>query len=174
VSILANSWVHGGLRICADVMLQVERVGIAAYLRGEEGCGYLSGPLSAPLHVTKAVELENLANRYHSIDPVNHPRTGRDYFKINSLKFERTLAESQNLGCPIKVFFHSHMNCGAYFSQEDAAAMTLDGTASPTYPLCYLVTAIDAGQVSKHALFRWDEATRAFVESPFTVVEPLG
>jgi hypothetical protein len=29
---------------------------------------------------------------------------------------------------PVKVFFHSHLDCGAYFSAEDAASMTLDGS----------------------------------------------
>ena len=67
----------------------------------------------------------------------------------------------------MKVFFHSHLDCGAYFSAEDAASMTLGGTAGPTHQLAYLVTAVDKGKVSAHKLFVWSDESRSFVESPF-------
>jgi proteasome lid subunit RPN8/RPN11 len=117
--------------------------------------------------VDRAVELENLANKYHAVDPDGHPRTGREYFKINSLKFERAISEGRKSGRPVKVFFHSHLDCGAYFSAEDAASMTLGGTGGPTYELAYLVTAVDKGEVTAHRLFVWDDERRAFIEAPF-------
>lgn len=166
---LKYPWLNGNLRIPHHALAEIAAIGERAYSRNEEACGYISGPVSEPLLASDVTELENLANRYHSIDPENHPRTGREYFKINSLKFERALAEADRQGHPIKVFFHSHLDCGAYFSREDAAAMTLgDGTA-PTYPLSYLVTAVDQGKTTRHALFIWDETTRSFVESPLVV-----
>ncbi len=149
----------------------VEHAAREAYTRDEEACGYLQGPASDPLLVAKAVELENLANKYHRVDPENHPRTGREYFKINSLKFERALSEGDAASQPVKVFFHSHLDCGAYFSAEDAASMTLGGTGDPSYALSYLVTAVDKGEVTAHRLFVWDAATRSFVEAPFSTFE---
>ena len=149
----------------------VEKAGVAAYARDEEACGYLEGPLSDPLLVDRAVELENLANKYHRADPEGHPRTGREYFKINALKFERALKEGETRERPVKVFFHSHLDCGSYFSAEDAASMTLGGTGDPSFELAYLVTAVDQGKVTAHRLFVWDPPTRAFVEAPFTRVE---
>jgi hypothetical protein len=80
-------WIEGGVKIPASVLLEVERAGIAAYARDEEACGFLSGPAADALLIDRAVELENLANKYHRVDPEGHPRTGREYFKINSLKF---------------------------------------------------------------------------------------
>jgi len=68
------------------------------------------------------------------------------------------------------VFFHSHLDCGAYFSAEDAASMTLGGSSGPTYELAYLVTAVDQGKVTAHRLFVWDAGARAFVEAPFEQV----
>ena len=65
------------------------------------------------------------------------------------------------------MFFHSHLDCGAYFSAEDAASMTLGGTEGPTYELAYLVTAVDRGEVTAHRLFVWDDTSRSFVEAPF-------
>jgi [CysO sulfur-carrier protein]-S-L-cysteine hydrolase len=164
-----TDWVRGNLEIVRDALADVERAARAAYARDEEACGYLEGPEDRPLLVDRAVELENLANKYHAADPEGHPRTGREYFKIHALKFERALAAARDGGRPVKVFFHSHLDCGAYFSAEDAASMTLGGGAAPAHPLAYLVTAVDAGEVTAHKLFVWDAATRSFVESSFSV-----
>lgn len=163
-------WVNGRLKLTQSVLREIERAGREAYLRDEEACGYLDGPLTDPLFLDRAVELENLANKYHAVDPEGHPRTGREYFKINGMKFERALREAQSEGRAVKVFFHSHLDCGAYFSTEDAKSMTMDG-GDPSYPLAYLVTAVDGGQVTAHKLFIWDTETRSFVESPFEVVD---
>ena len=164
-------WSEGGIRIPASVLAVIERAGEAAYERNEEACGYLEGPASEPLLVDRAVELENLANKYHAADPEGHPRTGREYFKINALKFDRAIRDGSSAERPVKVFFHSHLDCGAYFSAEDAASMTMGGTGAPSYELSYLVTAVDEGKVTAHRLFVWDEPTRGFVEAPFTRIE---
>jgi [CysO sulfur-carrier protein]-S-L-cysteine hydrolase len=164
-------WTLGGLKIPAAVLTEVERAGREAYQRDEEACGYLEGPTSDPLLVDRAVELPNLANKYHAVDPENHPRTGREYFKINALKFERAIADGNAQGRPVKVFFHSHLDCGAYFSAEDAASMTMGGTGGPSFDLAYLVTAVDAGKVTNHKLFIWDFQARAFIEAPFSRIE---
>lgn len=160
-------WIRGHVRIPAAVLAEVERAGVAAYARDEEACGYLEGPATDPLLVDRAVELENLANKYHAADPEGHPRTGREYFKINALKFDRAIGEGNKSGRPVKVFFHSHLDCGAYFSAEDAASMTMGNSGGPSFELCYLVTAVDKGQVTAHRLFIWDGRVSQFVEAPF-------
>jgi [CysO sulfur-carrier protein]-S-L-cysteine hydrolase len=162
-------WVRGGVKIAKSALARIEKAGTEAYARDEEACGYLEGPESDPLLCDTAVELENLANKYHQVDPESHPRTGREYFKVNSRKFERAIAEGHERKRPLKVFFHSHLDCGAYFSAEDAASMTLDG-GEPSYELAYLVTAVDRGEVTAHKLFVWDGETRRFVEAPFSEV----
>jgi proteasome lid subunit RPN8/RPN11 len=164
-----SAWVSGGVKIAKSALTRIERAGREAYARDEEACGYLEGPESDPLLCDVAVELENLANKYHQVDPEAHPRTGREYFKVNSRKFERAIAEGNERKRPLKVFFHSHLDCGAYFSAEDAASMTLDG-GEPSYELAYLVTAVDGGEVTAHKLFVWDGGTRRFVEAPFSEV----
>lgn len=166
-----RSWTKGGIRIRRSALDVVERAGVEAYGRDEEACGYLTGPATDPLLCDEAVELENLANKYHAVDPEGHPRTGREYFKINGLKFDRAIAAADDAGRPVKVFFHSHLDCGAYFSAEDAASMTMDGQGGPTYELAYLVTAVDQGKVTAHRLFIWEASSKSFVEAPFSVVE---
>ena len=87
------AWTRGSVKIPERVLSEVERAGREAYARDEEACGFLTGPAADPLLVDCAVELENLANKYHAADPEGHPRTGREYFKVNALKFERAIAE---------------------------------------------------------------------------------
>jgi len=164
-------WTLGGVRITRSALEVVERAGREAYGRDEEACGYLEGPALDGLLADRAVELENLANKYHRADPEGHPRTGREYFKVNSLKFERAIEQGRGNGRPVKVFFHSHLDCGAYFSTEDAASMTMGENRAPTHELSYLVTAVDRGEVSVHRLFVWDPSSRGFVEAPFDVVD---
>lgn len=168
---MQKPWTRGNLRIFASVLREVERAAREAYDRNEEACGYMEGPASDPLLIDRAIELENLANKYHRADPEGHPRTGREYFKINSLKFERAIQEGVTNERPVKVFFHSHLDCGSYFSAEDAASMTLGGTGDPSYELSYLVTAVDQGQVSAHRLFVWEGESKAFIEAPFARIE---
>ena len=163
-------WIAGNLRLTESAMHDIERAGREAYARDEEACGYLTGPDADPLLADTATVLENLANKYHRVDPESHPRTGREYFKINARVFERALEQGKTGGRPVKVFFHSHLDCGAYFSAEDAASMTMGGGEAPTYALAYLVTAVDRGEVTAHRLFVWDAATHGFVEAPFTRV----
>jgi len=162
-------WVRGGVKIERSALARIEKAARDAYARDEEACGYLEGPDADPLLCDTAVELENLANKYHAVDPESHPRTGREYFKVNSRKFERAIEEGRERARPVKVFFHSHLDCGAYFSAEDAASMTLGG-GEPSYQLAYLVTAVDKGVVTAHKLFVWDGGTRGFVEAPFSEV----
>lgn len=166
-----SEWTAGNLRISRRALAVIESAGKNAYGRDEEACGFLTGPIGDPALCDEATELENLANKYHAVDPEGHPRTGREYFKINSMKFEKAIAKGQAEGRPVKVFFHSHLDCGAYFSTEDAASMTNGGTGDPAYSLCYLVTAVDEGQVTAHKLFLWDGASKSFVETPFQTVD---
>jgi proteasome lid subunit RPN8/RPN11 len=166
-----SEWTSGNLRIKQSALQVIETAGKNAYGRDEEACGFLTGPGSDPLLCDEATELENLANKYHQVDPEGHPRTGREYFKINSMKFEKAIQKGDSEGRPVKVFFHSHLDCGAYFSTEDAASMTNGGTGDPAYQLCYLVTAVDEGKVTAHKLFLWDGAKKSFVETPFSTVD---
>jgi proteasome lid subunit RPN8/RPN11 len=169
--VVAPAWVSGNVKISRSALNEIERAGRDAYVRDEESCGYLTGPAEDALVCDHAVELENLANKYHKVDPAGHPRTGREYFKINALKFEKAIAAGRDGGRPVKVFFHSHLDCGSYFSTEDAASMTMGGGDGPSFDLAYLVTAVDQGEVTAHRLFIWDAPTKSFVESPFTVID---
>ncbi len=109
----------------------------------------------------------NRANQLHALDPVAYPRTGRMYFDIDSMKFQRAIEQGHASERPVKVLYHSHLDVGAYFSDTDAQ-VALMGGSEPPFNLAYLVTSVRAGEVDDHALFVW--ADGGFVRSPLEVL----
>jgi len=170
-----HPWIKGGVRIPKDILAKVDDEARAAFGRDEESCGFLVGPSAdaegageSALLVDTIVPMENRANKLHRLDPETYPRTGRMYFDIDPLKFERAVREGAANGRPVKVLYHSHLDVGAYFSDTDAQAATAGGS-EPTYDLAYLVTSVRAGRVDERKLFVWDAATKRFVEAELTV-----
>lgn len=163
-----HPWVRGGITIARDVADRIDAEARAAFERDEESCGLLLGPSADPLLVDAIVPMENRANKLHELDPVTYPRTGRMYFDIDPLEFERTVREGEGSGRPVKVLYHSHLDVGAYFSETDAQAATMGGDA-PSYDLAYLVTSVRAGVVDDRKLFVWDPERKSFVEAPLQI-----
>lgn len=163
-----HPWVGGNLTVGRDVMAKIDDEARAAYARDEESCGLLLGPADQPLLVDGVFPMENRANKLHRLDPEKYPRTGRMYFDIDPLKFERAVRDGEGSGRAVKVLYHSHLDVGAYFSDTDAQAATMGGQA-PSYDLAYLVTSVRAGVVDDRKLFVWDDAAKRFVEATLTI-----
>ena len=167
-----HTWALGSLSIDSATLAKVDDEARAAYARDEESCGFLLGPADDPLSVDGILPMVNRANALHALDPEAYPRTGRMYFDIDGLAFEKKVRAQAAEGRPVKVLYHSHLDVGAYFSPTDAAAATMGGD-EPPYDLAYLVTSVRGrdGQpvVDDRKLFVWDGAMRAFMESAFTV-----
>jgi proteasome lid subunit RPN8/RPN11 len=166
-------WARGGILLTKEVLARVDDEARAAYARDEESCGFLVGPAEHPLQVDEVIPMVNRASQLHALDPVSYPRTGRMYFDIDSLAFDRKVRAQSAVGRPVKVLYHSHLDVGAYFSETDAAAATMGGD-EPPYPLAYLVTSVRAHGVDDHKLFVWDRQQRRFVEAGFRCTEDNG
>jgi [CysO sulfur-carrier protein]-S-L-cysteine hydrolase len=164
-----HPWIRGGLRITRAVVDRADEEARQGYSRDEESCGLMVGPAADALLVDEIIPMENRANKLHRLDPALYPRTGRMYFDVDPLKFERSVHAGAASGRPVKVLYHSHLDVGAYFSETDATAATMGGDA-PAYPLAYLVTSVRAGEVDDRKLFIWDGDKCAFVESMLTIV----
>lgn len=163
-----HPWVSGNITIARDIIERVDAEARAAFERDEESCGLLLGPAAEPLVVDAILPMENRANKLHRLDPETYPRTGRMYFDIDPLKFERSVRDGEGSGRPVKVLYHSHLDVGAYFSETDAQAATMGGDA-PSYDLAYLVTSVRGGVVDDRKLFVWDVAHTCFVETTLTI-----
>ena len=104
------------LEIPAEVRAVMQDHACAGY--PGECCGLLFAPVGSE-RASRALPMENLQDRLHALDPVEHPRTSRNGFQLNARKMQQAVAAAQAQGDRLVAIFHSHIDCGAYFSQED-------------------------------------------------------
>jgi [CysO sulfur-carrier protein]-S-L-cysteine hydrolase len=136
---------------------------IAAQLREEarlaypaECCGLLFG--SDGHTVGRIVPMENLQDRLHALDPIAHPRTGRDGFEMNALAMLREIEAAAAKGERLLGIYHSHVDCDAYFSSRDKDAAAPPPDRVPHDPdLWHLVVACWADGVRQARAFRWND-----------------
>jgi proteasome lid subunit RPN8/RPN11 len=127
-----------------------------------EAVGLLFGTGEA---ATSAVALENIQDRLHALDPVEHPRTSRNGFQVNGRKMQKAVDEAAARGERLIAIFHSHIDCGAYFSQEDKDMAAPPPERVPNDPsLWHVVMACWPDGLREANAFRWDG--RDFALSP--------
>jgi proteasome lid subunit RPN8/RPN11 len=113
--------------------------------------------------VLHLMHVENVADRYHAVDPERFPRTSRDSYLMDPRAQLRIQRELEGWwGGEIVAVWHSHVEVGAYFSEKDRADAVVDGVqAVPGAE--YLVLGVRGGRVTEVKRFRY--AGGAFVES---------
>jgi len=178
-----HPWARDGVKISRALLDEIELASREAYAgglpkdgghEGEEACGVLFGP-AGDLVVDAQERLPNLANKYHAMDPEEYPRTGRMYFLVDPLKFSKKVREGEASGRPMKVLWHSHLDCGSYFSDTDAQT-ALAGNDEPSYDLAFLVVSVrgdglgNGAAVDDRRLFVWSAAEKKFVEGALEIV----
>jgi proteasome lid subunit RPN8/RPN11 len=130
----------------------------------DEVCGVIIGPEGESDQLTEAVALANILNRLHASDPQHYPRTAREGYVLDPkehMLLERRLGQEQKA---IRVIYHTHVDVGAYFSQEDTKRALWEG--EPLYPgVAYLVCGIRERQPDGAVLAWFDPATGKFTES---------
>ena len=112
--------------------------------------------------------ITNIQNRLHRESPVEHSRDARTAYFMEPKELLCVLRESEDRKRPIRVFYHSHPEHGAYFSEEDRArAIAWD---EPAYPeAAYLVVSVYGREVKDRRAYAWDPAKRDFVEADLVV-----
>ena len=113
--------------------------------------------------------IDNIQDRIHADDPAAHPRDARTAYFMDPQQLYVALRDAERHSSPIRVFYHSHPDHGAYFSDEDKArAMAWD---EPAYPgACYLVVSVVAGRVADRLAVLWDPDRREFIPADLEVV----
>ena len=106
---------------------------------------------------------ENIQDQLHREDPAKFPRAARIAYYIDPQQLYDIVAPAEKSGGGVASVYHSHIDCEAYFSQEDKErAVVWD---EPIYPdAVYLVVSVVAGEVRSHKAFGWDQEVRDFVE----------
>ena len=133
-----------------------------------ECCGLLTvGPQGGPAAVHECV---NIQERLHEEDPQQYPRDARIAYFIDPRELLVIISEAEGGGGAVSGFYHSHIDCDAYFSAEDRErALTWD---EPAYPdAVHLVVSVFEDGVKGHKAFAWTPSAADFEEVEIDVVD---
>ena len=97
----------------------------------------------------------NIQDRLHAEDPRQYPREARIAYFIDPKQLLTTIIQAERGGGAVSGFYHSHIDCDAYFSDEDKErALTWD---EPAYPdAIHLVVSVFDDAVKGHKAFAWE------------------
>ena len=129
-----------------------------------EACGIVIGEVG---HNDQDIlfHCTNIQNKLHERDPETFVRDARTAYNIDPKELMGILRESESKQLPIKVFYHSHPEHDAYFSEEDSRMALFDG--DPLYPQAsYLVLSVYDKKIRDQALFSWSSETKTFERVP--------
>lgn len=127
-----------------------------------ECCGMIFGPKDGDPELTTVRPCVNVQNEYHEKDSVNFPRTAATAYFIAPLELLKIQKELRETNQEIRIIYHSHINVGAYFSEEDVRMAAPEGEVA--YPgVQYLVVSVKDGKIDDHNMFYWDEKKKEFL-----------
>ena len=125
-----------------------------------ECCGILTTDATGQVTVHKC---ENIQDKLHKADPEAHPRTSKEAYRMNDMHVMRIQQDAESAGGKMVAIYHSHIDVGAYFSEEDQRAALFDG--DPLFPgVVYPVISVKDGDIEAGGskVFQWDEASATF------------
>jgi len=129
-----------------------------------ETCGILVGPVKEKEKISAIYPCQNVQDEYHKLDPASFPRTARAAYFIDSQNLLQIQRENRQKGSEMRVIYHSHVDAGAYFSEEDQRIALSEGR--PAYPgVAYLVVSVREGKAGAMAFFDWDEIRKTFIQN---------
>ncbi|MBR58183.1 MAG: hypothetical protein CMH54_09195 [Myxococcales bacterium] len=147
--------------VASGVLRDIEAQGAAEY--PSEACGVLVEDADGIV----AVPFENMQDKLHAIDPERFTRTSRTAYNLNSLKLERIRSERN-----VCVIYHSHVECDAYFSDEDQAGAVTPDTSEPVIPgVDYLVISIYDRKAREANLYRYSSQSKRYEHVDGTEIE---
>lgn len=124
-----------------------------------ECCGIVTGNATSQ----RVHPCRNRQDELHAKDPEQHPRTSREAYDIDRNEMERIFSDAAAKGEQVLCFYHSHIDCGAYFSQMDKEVLTVFG--EPEIPeAVHVVVSVQARQVQEIWGYAWDGKKQDFVQ----------
>lgn len=141
------------LQIPPSLIADIQQHVLSAY--PAECCGLLFA--RGEHDVVRVLAMENLQDRLHALDPETHPRTSRNGFHMDALRVWKEVEAAERGGERLLGFYHSHIDCDAYFSQEDRTMAAPPPAGVPVYPdAWHLVVACWPDGVREARVYRWD------------------
>lgn len=133
----------------------------------EEVCGVLFASPNGQV----VRRMTNTQNALHAADPVANPRDARTAYQFDGAELLDATRQGDQPGWRIVLFYHSHPQHGAYFSDTDKRNALFGGEVElgPAFPgVAYLVISVYDRVVRDRKTFAWDDAKEDFHETPFT------
>jgi len=145
------------MRLSPESIEAISKQAVAEY--PSECCGIVTGTAATQ----RVHPCRNRQDELHARDPEHHPRTSREAYDIDRKEMERIFADAAAAGEQILCFYHSHIDCGAYFSQMDKDVLTVFG--EPEHPeAVHVVVSVQDRQVKEISGFLWDGVKQDFVQ----------
>ncbi|MBF0537368.1 MAG: M67 family metallopeptidase [Nitrospirae bacterium] len=125
----------------------------------DECCGIITGKADQQ----NAHACQNIQDILHQQDPMRYPRTARIAYTIDPKEADRVISQALQDNQDVLVFYHSHPDHDAYFSEEDVEAQTVFG--EPQWPqTLQVVVSVRLGLVSGLKCYMWDSVAQDFKE----------
>lgn len=129
---------------------------VAAY--PSECCGIVTGLGE----VQRVHACKNRQDELHARDPETHPRTSREAYAMDRDEADRIMRDAAGRGESVIAFYHSHIDCGAYFSAMDKEVQTVFG--EPEFPdAVHVVVSVRKGIISELKGYLWEGKKQDFV-----------
>ena len=130
-----------------------------------ECCGIITRSETGEVEVRRCT---NIQDRLHQKMPDKHPRDSRTAYRMDDMEVFKILEEAEGSGKKLAGFYHSHIECDAYFSEEDQKAALFGD--EPAYPgVGYLILSVYNREVKGYKLFFWDLENRGYEEIPVII-----
>jgi len=132
-----------------------------------ECCGFVIGDDA----VEEVRPITNIQNRMHEKEPIAFPRDARTAFLMEPGELLAAMKEIDRRRPKFSAIYHSHPDHDAYFSATDRAQACSFDPAEPDYPdTVYIVISVRGGKFARAAAFRWDSASKDFLETGLETV----
>jgi [CysO sulfur-carrier protein]-S-L-cysteine hydrolase len=144
------------MRLLQNTINAIYEHAVAAY--PSECCGIVTGLGGMQqIHACR-----NLQDELHARDPETHPRTSREAYAMDRDEAEGIMRDAAGRGESVIAFYHSHIDCGAYFSSMDKEVQTVFG--EPEFPdAVHVVVSVVKGNISELKGYLWDGKKLDFV-----------
>ena len=130
-----------------------------------EACGILIGKPDSDGH-DQLFQCANIQNKMHDLYPKEFTRDARTAYYVDPKELLGIFKKAEAGGLSVKMFYHSHPDHGAYFSEEDEKMALFDG--EPVYPDArYMVISVYNRVVKDKAVFEWDSQSKTFERGSF-------
>ena len=128
-----------------------------------ECCGIVVGKKGVADSFEMSFPCRNLQDEMHEKEPECFTRTAKTAYFLSPKDLFEIQRITRERGMEMKMIYHSHVDVGSYFSDEDKKQATYEG--NPAFPgVVYLVADVTKDNVRGSKIFGWNSEKKDFLE----------